>query len=212
MKISPLLLEDTVIMDCQDFYQNHAKDYFKQTFQVDPASFLMPLNTYLPLEAKVLDIGCGSGRDMLWLQHQGHHCMGLERSLALAALAGKHTGLPVFEADFESFDFRQLKMDALLLIGALVHVPHNEFPPIFQRTLEALKPQGLVLITMKQGQGSKTAPDGRVFYLWEKDRLVSVFKDCQMRVLEYSVQNSHLRRSDTWMGFVLQMELLCPVK
>ncbi len=37
-------------------------------------------------------------------------------------------------------------MDALLLVGALVHVPHERFQLIFSRILNALKPQGHVLL------------------------------------------------------------------
>ena len=90
------------------FYHTHARDYYNQTIEVDPTSFLSPLINYLQPGSKILDIGCGSGRDMLWLNKRGFHCTGLERSPELAALARQHTGLPVIEADFESFDFSRM--------------------------------------------------------------------------------------------------------
>ena len=52
---------------------------------------------------------------------------------ALAELVRRQTGLSVIEADFESFDFQGMDMDALLLIGALVHVPYERFQLIFSR-------------------------------------------------------------------------------
>jgi SAM-dependent methyltransferase len=78
----------------------------------------MPLVEHLTPGSKVLDAGCGSGRDMLWLTERGFNCTGLERSPELAALAREHSGLPVIEADFETFDFSRMNMDAVLLIGA----------------------------------------------------------------------------------------------
>ena len=107
------------------FYNTHAKAYFNQTIEVDPSSFLLPFVEHLTPGSKVLDIGCGSGRDMLWLSERGFHCTGLERSPNLAALAREHTSLPVIEADFESYDFSWMNKDAVLLIGALVHLPYD---------------------------------------------------------------------------------------
>ncbi len=184
------------------FYHTHALDYFNQTIQVDPSSFLSPLINHLQPESKILDIGCGSGRDMLWLKELGFDCTGLERSPELAALARQHSGGPVIVADFESFDFSRMNIDAVLLIGALVHIPHERFPQILSHILKVLKPEGLALITMKQGQGRQEADDGRVFYLWEKDDLFKVFKAHGLICLDFSVQTSQVRKCDTWMSFV----------
>jgi SAM-dependent methyltransferase len=186
-------------MTSKSFYQDQAQAYFDQTFGVNPFSFLLPLDRHLSPDARILDIGCGAGRDMLWLENRGYSCVGLDCSPALAELARSHTGLSVIEADFEALD-----MDALLLIGALVHVPHERFQLIFSRILRALKPQGHVLLTMKQGQGAQIIPDGRVFYLWSKADLMPVFEYCSLICIEYFEQQSKIRASDIWMSFVLQ--------
>ena len=188
------------------FYHTHAQDYFNQTIEVDPSSFLLPLVKYLTPGSKILDIGCGSGRDMLWLTERGFHCTGLERSPELAALARQHSTQPVIVADFESFDFSRMNMDAVLLIGALVHIPHERFPEILSRILKAIKPGGHALITMKQGQGGQEADDGRMFFLWDKEDLLSILKKMGLICLDFSVQISQVRKTDTWMSLVLQKE------
>ncbi|WP_148214079.1 class I SAM-dependent methyltransferase [Desulfohalobium retbaense] len=193
-------------MSSKIFYQSQAQAYFEQTFGVDPSSFLQPLSKYLQPGTYILDVGCGAGRDMLWLQKRGFNCTGLDSSPALAELARRHTGLSVIEADFESFDFQRMDMDALLLVGALVHVPYERFQLIFSRILRVLKPEGHVLLTMKQGQGAQNRPDGRVFYLWSKDDLMHIFEDFGLNCLEYFEQQSKIRASDIWMSFVLQIQ------
>ncbi len=191
-------------MTSRKYYHTHAQSYFEQTFGVDPSSFLLPLVKYLEPGAHVLDIGCGAGRDMLWLQSKGFSCTGLDSSPTLAELARQHTGLSVIEADFEVFEFQGMCMDALLLVGALVHVPHQDFKPIFHPMLNALKPLGHVLVTMKQGRGTEIRADERFFYLWQKEELMRTFRDCGLKCLEYFAQQSKIRPTDTWMGFVLQ--------
>jgi len=188
------------------FYHTHAQDYFNQTIQVDPSSFLLPLVKHLAPGSTVLDVGCGSGRDMLWLTERGFHCTGLERSPDLAALARQHTDLLVIEADFESYDLSRMNMDAVLLIGALVHLPHDRFSPVLSNILKALKPGGHALITMKQGQYRQELEDGRVFYLWEKEYLFSMFKRSGLICIDFSAQSSQVRKTDTWTSFVLRKQ------
>ena len=94
---------------------------------MDPSSFLNALTTHLETGCTVVDVGCGSGRDILWLKERGYDVIGLERSKGLAGLARKQTTCRIIEADFETYDFAKLSADALLLIGALVHLPHPKF-------------------------------------------------------------------------------------
>jgi len=141
---------------------------------------------------------------MLWLQSKGFSCTGLDSSPALAELARQHTGLSVIEADFEIFEFQGMGMDALLLVGALVHVSHHDFKSILHPMLNALKPLGHVLVTMKKGWGTEARADERVFYLWQKEDLIRIFRDCGLHCREYFAQQSKTRPTDTWMGFVLQ--------
>jgi len=112
-----------------DIYIHTPHAYHAQTFSLNPAPFLEPLTRHVPVPAPnpvlVLDVGCGSGRDMLWLKQRGYDVLGLERSPGLAELARKHTGCEVLCEDFDVFDFTTLSVDAVILIGALVHVPRE---------------------------------------------------------------------------------------
>lgn len=54
-----------------DYYQKHFQTYHQRTFSIDPSSFLEPLRKHLDPGCRILDIGCGSGRDMLWFRNLG---------------------------------------------------------------------------------------------------------------------------------------------
>jgi SAM-dependent methyltransferase len=188
----------------EDYYKSNFKEYYKQTFYVDPSSFLSPLEKHLKPGAAVLDLGCGSGRDLLWFKERGHTIVGFEKSKGMAALARRNAGCDVIEGDFEAYDFYGVSVDAILLVGALVHLPYDKFKPVFENITTCLKEKGKLLVTMKEGRGFFEDEDGRVFYLWQDNDLREVFTETGYKILEFKRQVSLVRDSDTWLGYVLE--------
>ena len=187
-----------------DYYKHHFQVYHNRTFLVDPSPFLEPLTANLKTGSTIVDVGCGSGRDILWLKERGYHVSGLERSSGLAGLARKHTAGRIIEADFETYDFAKLSADALLLIGALVHLPRPKFPVVLKAICRALKKPGFVLITMKQGTGTATDPHGRQFYLWQDEDLRDVFRSLDLSVSKFFRLSSLIGNGEIWLGYVLK--------
>ena len=187
-----------------DYYNHHYQVYHNRTFWVDPFSFLTILTIHLESGNTVVDVGCGSGRDILWLNQRGYDVLGLERSSGLAGLARTHTPCRIIEADFETYDFAQLSADALLLIGALVHLPRSKFSKVLKTICRALKKHGFLLITMKQGQGMATGPDGRQFYLWQDEDLRDVFQSQNLAVINFFRQSSKINPDEIWLGYLLK--------
>jgi SAM-dependent methyltransferase len=188
-----------------DFYTIHAKAYHQRTFHIDPTSFLTPFCRHIPLNARVLDIGCGSGRDMAWLKARGYRVMGLDRSPELATIAAYETGCPVVVGDFACFDFSRFRMEGLLLVAALVHVPPDQFLDTLRNIIKALKPGGHLLITLKEGQGwVKT--DGRRFYHWHQTELEKILSQCGSYPVETFRQRSLLQKEDIWLSYVMKYE------
>ncbi len=164
------------------------------------------LTVHLESGNTVVDVGCGSGRDILWLKNRGYDVIGLERSSGLAGLARTHTACRIIEADFETYDFAKLSADALLLIGTLVHLPRSQFSKVLKTICRALKKHGFLLITMKQGKGIFTDPDGRQFYLWQDEDLRDVFQSQNLPVIDFFRQPSKINPNQTWLGYVLQKD------
>ena len=187
-----------------DFYQEHFQRYHERTFSIDPASFLAPLIRHLKPGAGILDVGCGSGRDLKWLKDRGFEVTGFERSKGLAALARANASCTVIEGDFEAHDFSKLKFDAMLMLGSLVHVPHERLGMVFGNIVKGLRDGGKVMVSLKQGEGSSTDEDGRMFYLWQDIELRNVFAKHAFRVLDCHESVSKVNATDTWLSYVLQ--------
>jgi SAM-dependent methyltransferase len=188
------------------FYEENHQHYFNSTVGLDPSAFLEPFTSLLEPQATILDIGCGSGRDLRWFARLGFQPTGFEQSPSLARLAREHADCPVIEGDFHNYDFSKLQFSALVFVGSLVHLPKEELPVILYSTCKALVSNGLLLITMKEGGGTSSTADGRVFTLWSREEIEKVFIESNLYVIDFSRQISKLRQNDTWLGFVLRLK------
>ena len=188
-----------------DVYEAQAAAYFAATAHVDPGPFLQPLEKRLTPGSRVLDVGCGSGRDLLWFAGRGHQAVGLERSPKLARMAGELSGCPVFQGDFWTWDFSQEQVEAVLLVGALVHEARAAARQALIRILPALHVRGRVLLTLKQGQGLQETADGRVFVLWQEEEVRDLLHSTGLNVLEVFRRTSPVRAGDLWLGAVARL-------
>jgi SAM-dependent methyltransferase len=189
-----------------EFYQENYQAYHQKTFSIDPSSFLEPLARRLPAEAFILDVGCGSGRDLLWMKKQGFDVIGFERSPELAELARENAGCEVIEEDFETYDFSTILVDGVMLIGALVHTPYERFAEVFKNITASISSHGNVLITLKEGQGDRADTDNRTFYLRQDQKAREMFDTLNFEVRDFSKAVSKTGSGAVWMSYVLDKQ------
>lgn len=123
---------------------------------------------------KILDVGCGSGRDLAELQRQGFDVYGLDGTAELVDLAqqlhpelagrvvqGLLPSVPVpFGGDF----------DGVLCCAVLMHLGTTELPGAVHTLKQCLKPAGKILVSLplqKTGaQESERDASGRIFHFY----------------------------------------------
>jgi SAM-dependent methyltransferase len=189
-----------------DYYCHHYQAYHDETVSIDPEPFLGAFVRQLAQGDHVLDVGCGSGRDLFWMQQKSLAVTGFERSPGLAKLAREHAGCSVLEGDFTTYNFTPLAVDAILMTGALVHVTYDRLPGVLGNILRALNPASprrIVYLSLKEGEEAATDSRGRVFYFWQEADLVRLLAGCGMEVLDFQRSLSADGTGQPWLGFVL---------
>ena len=187
-----------------DYYKENYKEYFDRTFSLDPSSFLGPVAERLSNGAMVLDVGCGSGRDLLWFKTKGFEVIGFERSAGLAKLARELSGVEVIEGDFETYDFSFISVDAIISSGSLVHVQYERLADILKNIVQALEENGIFYVSLKQGEGTKTDVLGRPFYYWKDEELRKVYEKFSFKVLDFYRNQSISNSDDVWLSYILR--------
>ena len=188
------------------YYELKGDLFFRATRGIDPSSFLSDFERALPLGAHVLDVGCGSGRDMLWLKKRGHHPQGLELSSKLARLAQEYSGCPVTLGDLLTTALLQKCWQGILVSGVLVHLSRGAVPSILQALARALSEDGVLYISVKEGVGTFCDADHRRFYYWQDADFKKVARDAGLALLSMTRSPSARGSKDTWLGYLFQLK------
>ncbi len=143
------------------YYQDNAQTFFDGTVNVDMSSLYETFTQHLAPGARVLDAGCGSGRDAKAFQEMGYRVEAFDASPAMVELAREHTGLPVKVMSFAEVDWKE-EFDGIWCCASLLHVPAVELPGVMRRLADALKPGGVWYVSFKYGDGEREV-DGRRF-------------------------------------------------
>ena len=146
-----------------DFYDRNAADYARATRQISLEIEIERFMKHLGAGALVLDVGCGSGRDLIALRTAGMHPTGLELSEKLAELARDYSGCSVVVGDMRDPPFADASFDGVWAAASLLHLERDELPPTLRQLRRLLKADGTFFASVKLGMGTERSADGRLF-------------------------------------------------
>ncbi len=87
-------------MSAIDYYNENAKEYFDKTFKLDMSPIYSEFLSELRPKDRILDVGCGSGRDSKYFLEHGYDVVSIDGSFELAKLASAYIGKEVIVRDF----------------------------------------------------------------------------------------------------------------
>lgn len=139
-------------------------------FGETPTACVVELEKKLRPESRIVDLGCGDGRDSLFLARHGHFvdCVdlsaagisALNRRAKLLDLDGLVNGINI---DVLLWCAERNYYDAAIGITVLDHLSINEHDTLFERIRDVLKPEGFVAFEMHSDRdpGSRVGPEVR---------------------------------------------------
>ena len=160
-----------------DYYDDHASEFIADTLSVDMEEVYKPFLSRVPPGGRILDAGCGSGRDTLAFHNKGYDVVSIDASAKMVELAKLLTGRPVFRMRFQEIQWVE-EFDGIWACASLLHVPKIEMDQVWRRLINALKPGGAWFMSFKKGQG-ESIRKGRFFNDYEEQELRALIEKQQ---------------------------------
>ncbi len=124
---------------------------------------------------RILDLGCGPGRDLAAFRELGHQPTGLDGAQRFCEMARGFAGCPVLHQNLLELDLPGKAFDGVFANAVLFHVPTQELPRVLRELHGALDERGVFFSSNPRGDNQEG---------WQGDR--------------YGAYHDH----ETWSGLV----------
>lgn len=189
-------------MDSLDYYERYAGVYFESTVHLKMDEILDRFLAELPENAEVLDLGCGSGRDSLYLEEHGCYTTLLDGSAEMCKLAEIHTDKEVLQMTFKEIDFDQV-FDGIWACASLLHVPKAQIDEIMTKVTAALKPGGVLYMSFRYGEGEEIRGQ-RFFHDYTEESAYTMIRQHHLKSVDIWQTEDARSREDIWLNILVK--------
>jgi len=140
---------------------------------------------------KIVDLGCGPGRDVAIFQQRGFNVLGVDRSAGMLSEARRRVGEQFVCADMRHLPLASASIDGIWMCASLLHIPRVDVPGVLLEARRILRLQGALYISVREGIGEEwTESDcGRRFFtLFHADELLGFVKQAKVAIQKHSVE------------------------
>ena len=194
-------------------YDENAPEFAAKFYETDVSAQLDRFCHHLRPGARVVDVGCGPGRDLLSLIRRGFWTVGLDRSAGMLRQARTHGVKRLVQADARALPFAPGTLDGAWACASLLHLARAQLPGALAEMRRALG-HGHVCLIMKPGEGEDWREDGsgkrRFFAYYHHAEVELALERAGFRVLYCDLEPDHKRPGLTWINAVGWTKLTTP--
>ena len=179
---------DDHVLASVDAYSNDVAGY-EESYRNHRLELPRRFSAMLPKNSRVLDLGCGPGRDLDIFSADGHSATGLDLNADFVVMASRRHN--VLHADMRELAhlFRESTFDGIWAQASLVHLSAGEAQRVLADCLQLLKSNGIfyTCVPTTGETGWKTEQDGTRWYtVWLETSFVTEIEEAGFLIAEYT--------------------------
>ena len=163
-------------MNTLDYYNKNSEEYFNSTLNVDMTNTYKPFLKLVPKDGKILDLGCGSGRDSMNFMKLGYEVTAVDGSKELAKKASALLGKEVIASTFEELELKE-KFHGIWACASLLHIKREDLKTVLNNLYNNLEDNGVFYMSFKYGEKEYVDDKNRYFNCFTDESIISFINE-----------------------------------
>lgn len=186
-----------------EYYNENAQAFYESTVNADMSFWRDKFEAYVTDGGRILDAGCGSGRDSRAFKQHGYSVVAFDASREMCRLASELLGQEVWQMRFDEIAFDE-EFDGIWACASLLHVSMEELPEVIGKLYKALKDKGFMYASFKYGEGT-TQRRERTFSDFTENSVKKLMEDAGFKTIECGITSDIRpgRAEEKWVNVIV---------
>ncbi len=159
---------------------------------------------------KILDLGCGPGRDAKHFTEQGYEVTGIDASEGQIKIAREYCPAANFvKGDMRKLPFPDNSFDGVFSCASILHMEKSQLPLVLNEIKRVLKDNGVVFIKTKEAdkeptlKPSRSIPEKNIFWVYYTEQeLRNILEDHGFEIIDFFKQHIVVH----WINFLCKLK------
>lgn len=186
-------------------YQDSAEGFREGTRDHDVSQNIAALLRHIQAEPplRILDFGCGPGRDLRTFRALGHDPVGLDGCPRFVDMARADSRCEVWLQDFLALDLPPAHFHGIFANAVLFHIPSQELPRVLHQLHATLQPGGVLFSSNPRGENQEGWNGDRYGAYYDLANWRALLADAGFVELEHYYRPAGLpREQQPWLASV----------
>lgn len=159
------------------YYDNNNQQYFDISFGFDMNNFYDRFLSHGVVDGgKILDAGCGVGRDTKNFIERGYQVSSFDGSQKMVDFCNQVPGANCIKSDFIDIKYPSKEFDGIWCCASLLHLPTEAFDLAINNLTESLNDKGVFYFSIKQLENGYFFDGERHFYNPGEQHIIDLFE------------------------------------
>ena len=181
-------------MNTLDYYNKNSEEYFNSTLSVDMTNTYKEFLKLVPEGGKILDLGCGSGRDSMNFMKLGYEVTAVDGAKELAKKASVLLGKEVILSTFEELELKE-KFHGIWACASLLHIKREDLKTVLNNLYNNLEDNGVFYMSFKYGEKEYVDDKNRYFNCFTDESIIRfINENTKFNILDLYITEDKLGR------------------
>jgi len=181
------------------YYDTFSIEYHKKTHSIDMTAIYDEVRKLVEDGSRVLDAGCGTGRDTQYFLKNGFKVTSFDASLKMVELCNEYPFAYCEQKSFDTINYSS-KFDLVWACASLLHLNGDEWERALYKLFKSLKDGGVLYFSLKSRSTDNSV---RRYFHYDQPEIDHILVDgLKMEFVKFWVTTSGLNSNEEFTNYI----------